>query len=999
MKKRFLAILLCLFVFVPSPYPTVFADDVAEVNIPCQYIIGNVLSNTTINGQIAGNYLYVSMDTIEELTGAIYIREEKILGFYDPDGKTANMIYWFDEDTGELREESIFYPGRTWIIPHMYSADGELLVSLDYMLMALNTKMAVDPNASIPLVVYHPYTVWDARVRLNRHPEYLFSWSEIDPSSDGKSVFMISSLNSLLLDYDSHFVSDVFFSWADEDILNASEQQCMDAMVEIMSCFSNVTFDMTDSIDYLVAEQNADAISVADKLMTLLGVEADTITSFKALSDVSENVFTIVEQVNELLVYMQISKAQKNLLTDTFLKDREGSFLNQKDLKAVRNAAQHLYNRLDVSALGTTYAAMDMLVDVFSNAVMDKTPLIAVNITSAIVNLLPGVSDTNNRLMLATHCMVLNDLALGELAWIQNKQRSEKTSEELLYANRQVMLFCLQASYTARQLLIETGLCSPQTVTQMEKTNQDVMDFILFLQGCHTIFAPNELQLMYEKWSDYADEVAPIQNFVSLYEQALTRRKGVSFHIRKFGEFNDNTTFAQEATVQKFGTDLATVTGNSHSTYSGINIPNNTPYSYDLDSPFTFIAADMHGFDLVLPTPEAIVSVSEEKQSDGGKVFHVVYDSAAIEKETCGLVNGVLPNVGSSPDYVVDWEGIYYNVNSIAIPDEGVHPVKEFSMDVHFSHNNELQTIGITYYLVGVLQDVGYFRGTTFFDVTASVEEISDHTESIFELLPTEFVFSSGAGGWATQITLNTDGAFTGKYYDSEMGDAKAEYPNGTVYICNFQGIFSQPQKVDDYIYSMHLEKFEVEKPAGQVYYEDHFRYITSDPYGFGAANEFLIYLPGCPLEETSEEFLSWSFINTQIRNTIPTGVYGIYNVGGMKGFMGEDDNSIWRRTYTYSYNSYRSELQPSYYSESHLNFWPESGAATLVLGFDWSDDDQTEFIASDYRGTGEYNISLDFNEDFSSVTVNVKSISGFNLEPWGGTVDGTISVEYQVKE
>ena len=91
--------------------------------------------------------------------------------------------------------------------------------------------------------------------------------------------------------------------------------------------------------------------------------------------------------------------------------------------------------------------------------------------------------------------------------------------------------------------------------------------------------------------------------------------------------------------------------------------------------------------------------------------------------------------------------------------------------------------------------------------------------------------------------------------------------------------------------------------------------------------------------------------------------------------------------------------MQPSYYSESHLNFWPESGAATLVLGFNWSNDDQTEFIASDYRGTGEYNISFDFNEDFSLVTVNVKSISGFNLEPWGGTVDGTLSAKYQVKE
>lgn len=278
------------------------------------------------------------------------------------------------------------------------------------------------------------------------------------------------------------------------------------------------------------------------------------------------------------------------------------------------------------------------------------------------------------------------------------------------------------------------------------------------------------------------------------------------------------------------------------------------------------------------------------------------------------------------------------------------------------------------------------------------IETLERENSDIFSLLPSEFVFSSGAGGWATEITLNDDGTFKGQYYDSDMGDTGTGYSNGTVYICDFSGKFTMQKKINEYIYSMNLESLDVEGTSGTVYYENDIRYIVSDPYGFDNADEFLIYLPGCPLEETSEEFLSWSFINTQIRNTIPTGVYGIYNVGGMEGFMGEDDNSLWRRTYTYSYNSYRSELQPSYYSESHLNFWPESGAATLVLGFDWSDDDQTEFIASDYRGTGEYNISLDFREDFSSVLVTVKSMSGFNLEPWGGTADGILSVEYQIQ-
>ena len=280
------------------------------------------------------------------------------------------------------------------------------------------------------------------------------------------------------------------------------------------------------------------------------------------------------------------------------------------------------------------------------------------------------------------------------------------------------------------------------------------------------------------------------------------------------------------------------------------------------------------------------------------------------------------------------------------------------------------------------------------------IETLERENSDIFGLLPSEFVFSSGVGAWATEITLNDDGTFSGHYHDSENGDFGIGYSNGTVYVCDFSGKFTMPKKINEYIYSMNLESLDVEGTNGTVYYENNIRYFVSDhPYGFDNADEFLIYLPGCPLEETSEEFLSWSYINTQIRNTIPAGVYGIYNVGGMEGFMGEDDNSIWRRTYTYSYNSYRSELRPSYYQESQLVFFPESGAATLILMFDWSDDDQTEFIASDERGTGEYNISLNFNEDFSSVTVNVKSISGFNLEPWGGTADGTLLAEYQVEE
>ena len=65
-------------------------------------------------------------------------------------------------------------------------------------------------------------------------------------------------------------------------------------------------------------------------------------------------------------------------------------------------------------------------------------------------------------------------------------------------------------------------------------------------------------------------------------------------------------------------------------------------------------------------------------------------------------------------------------------------------------------------------------------------------------------------------------------------------------------------------------------------------RYITSLPYGFDNANEFLLYLPGKSLHELPEAFLGWVQINlmaVDIRNTDILESYGLYNVEGKQGF------------------------------------------------------------------------------------------------------------------
>ena len=77
------------------------------------------------------------------------------------------------------------------------------------------------------------------------------------------------------------------------------------------------------------------------------------------------------------------------------------------------------------------------------------------------------------------------------------------------------------------------------------------------------------------------------------------------------------------------------------------------------------------------------------------------------------------------------------------------------------------------------------------------------------EDFPIDFVFSSGVGAWATSMTLEQDGAFSGEYYDADMGVCDEDYPNGTVYICDFSGRFSDIEKVDEYSYSLRLAELD----------------------------------------------------------------------------------------------------------------------------------------------------------------------------------------------
>ncbi len=157
-----------------------------------------------------------------------------------------------------------------------------------------------------------------------------------------------------------------------------------------------------------------------------------------------------------------------------------------------------------------------------------------------------------------------------------------------------------------------------------------------------------------------------------------------------------------------------------------------------------------------------------------------------------------------------------------------------------------------------ILASTGAF--TLKSEVSASeTEEVRSQEPYILpDVFPLELLFSSGAGGWGTTMVLNRDGSFEGCFEDHELGSRGEDYPNGSVYLCNFEGTFGGLSQVNDHTYTMILEELILEKGSGEEWIEDQIRYIASEPRGLEQGHEFVFYTPGTPVAELDQEFVDW---------------------------------------------------------------------------------------------------------------------------------------------
>lgn len=195
--------------------------------------------------------------------------------------------------------------------------------------------------------------------------------------------------------------------------------------------------------------------------------------------------------------------------------------------------------------------------------------------------------------------------------------------------------------------------------------------------------------------------------------------------------------------------------------------------------------------------------------------------------------------------------------------------------------------------------------------VTQPSEHIPKKSFSFEDLNCTAFQFSSGAGAWRTILNIQRDGSFSGEYSDSNMGETGEGYPDGSVYCSNFTGRFCQPVMVDEHTYSITLEQINYRRQPGTKEIIDNTMYYYTEAYGLNGAKEFLIYLPGTPLDTLPEDFLLWTRLFNQEETELP--FYGLYAPETQNGFSSYDTIS-WIRTQVsireWADSSFESSLQ-----------------------------------------------------------------------------------------
>lgn len=271
------------------------------------------------------------------------------------------------------------------------------------------------------------------------------------------------------------------------------------------------------------------------------------------------------------------------------------------------------------------------------------------------------------------------------------------------------------------------------------------------------------------------------------------------------------------------------------------------------------ILAGLLAFSTTLTACCCTLPINKKEEAPQPTESHSHLETMEPETTTEATTEATTTTSATSARPVTDYKTVNYTL-PVANPDKKVYDAPDGN-------------------LVGTFDTIGYFtiveQATDADGYTwGRMENSTNWTLVYYEILPELTMhFSSGVGGWGTSLTLAGKGTFTGSFEDSDMGDSGSDYPNGTRYVCDFNGTF-RVTAIDGNSVTLEMTSLKTKKAEGATWIEDGTRYVASDAYGLEGGTEFILYYPTTPVSQIPSAVRYW---NEDLPTYGALGCYALY--------------------------------------------------------------------------------------------------------------------------
>lgn len=207
--------------------------------------------------------------------------------------------------------------------------------------------------------------------------------------------------------------------------------------------------------------------------------------------------------------------------------------------------------------------------------------------------------------------------------------------------------------------------------------------------------------------------------------------------------------------------------------------------------------------------------------------------------------------------------GTIYEVTNTNGQEENIL-ISDAKVTVYYNDNEVYKTIsaldgGFNEFLPAgkyslAVEAPGYIGHTTSFELLPNEATYlsiqlypEQHSTDIFSALPETFSCITASSRTTWELTVRSDASFISEVKIPDWGDFSPEYSNGTTYLTETNGCFTNIEKVNDYSYQMTASNINASNQAGQNYILDDVKYVVEGNTNFDNGDQFYLYLPGTP--------------------------------------------------------------------------------------------------------------------------------------------------------